>query len=63
MPQVIFGNKKSQSPHSGEKPFTCKECSKAFTEAGKLKIHNRTHPGENINIFIKSGNLDDDEAG
>ena len=35
MVQDIFGIRKSQNPpnnHSEEKPFTCKECSKSFSE-------------------------------
>ena len=32
--------------HSGEKPFTCEECSESFSETDELKTHLRTHSGE-----------------
>ena len=37
--------KKRLLSHSGEKLFSCSQCSFSCTQAGNLKIHNRTHSG------------------
>ena len=43
MNQVALQNKQE---YTGEIPYKCKECGKAFNESGSLTKHKRIHTGE-----------------
>ncbi|XP_040072253.1 putative zinc finger protein 833 [Ixodes scapularis] len=42
----IYRVTKHERAHTGEKPFSCSVCDKAFSRSGCLKQHMRTHTGE-----------------
>lgn len=40
--------------HTGERPYKCEKCTRAFSESGNLRTHQKTHEEEQSSIGKRS---------